>query len=85
MTLEHTPAANFVLRYSTKLNLPAMVQSAAALLSNAAEKMDIFQPRSPISIASAAIYMASQVRYLEFWVNIGHVNKIVFYKIRCPS
>ena len=41
--------------------LPIMVQRAATHIARKAVEMDIVAGRSPISVAAAAIYMASQV------------------------
>lgn len=43
------------------LGLPIMVQRAATHIARRAVEMDIVAGRSPISVAAAAIYMASQV------------------------
>lgn len=40
-----------------------MVQRAATHIARKAVEMDIVPGRSPISVAAAAIYMASQVEY----------------------
>lgn len=44
----------------TILDLPNMVQRAATHIARKAVEMDIVPGRSPISVAAAAIYMASQ-------------------------
>lgn len=41
--------------------LPNMVQRAATHIARKAVELDIVPGRSPISVAAAAIYMASQV------------------------
>jgi transcription initiation factor TFIIIB Brf1 subunit/transcription initiation factor TFIIB len=46
--------------------LPNMVQRAATHIARKAVELDIVPGRSPISVAAAAIYMASQVCYLTF-------------------
>ena len=42
------------------------VQRAASHIARKAVEMDIVAGKSPISVAAAAIYMASQVNYVEF-------------------
>ncbi len=48
-------------RFCSKLGLPSAVQNAATSIARVAVDMDIVPGRSPISVAAAAIYMASQV------------------------
>lgn len=43
------------------IDLPNVVQRAATHIARKAVEMDIVPGRSPISVAAAAIYMASQV------------------------
>jgi transcription initiation factor TFIIIB Brf1 subunit/transcription initiation factor TFIIB len=47
-----------------------MVQKAATHIARKAVELDIVPGRSPISVAAAAIYMASQVRI--FYIACGH-------------
>jgi len=53
--------ADFMSRFCANLDLPNMVQRAATHIARKAVEMDIVPGRSPISVAAAAIYMASQV------------------------
>lgn len=51
---------DFMSRFCSNLGLPKSVQNAATAIARKAVEMDIVPGRSPISIAAAAIYMASQ-------------------------
>jgi transcription initiation factor TFIIB len=52
--------ADFMSRFCSNLDLPNYVQRAATHIARKAVEMDIVPGRSPISVAAAAIYMASQ-------------------------
>ena len=47
-----------------------MVQRAATHIAKKAVEMDIVPGRSPISVAAAAIYMASQVNFVFIVITI---------------
>jgi transcription initiation factor TFIIB len=51
---------DFMPRFCSNLGLPNMVQRAATHIARKAVELDIVPGRSPISVAAAAIYMASQ-------------------------
>ncbi|MCL4121590.1 UNVERIFIED_CONTAM: hypothetical protein GTU68_055939, partial [Idotea baltica] len=51
---------DFMSRFCSNLNLPPKVQKAATHIARKAVDIDIVPGRSPISVAAAAIYMASQ-------------------------
>jgi len=51
---------DFMSRFCSTLTLPNSVQKAATSIARAAVDLDIVPGRSPISVAAAAIYMASQ-------------------------
>ncbi|XP_055898769.1 transcription initiation factor IIB-like isoform X1 [Biomphalaria glabrata] len=51
---------DFMSRFCSNLCLPASVQKAATHIARKAVEMDLVPGRSPISVAAAAIYMASQ-------------------------
>ena len=51
---------DFMNRFCGNLYLPRNVQRAAQHIANTAQELDIVSGRSPISVAAAAIYMASQ-------------------------
>ncbi|XP_063358826.1 transcription initiation factor IIB-like [Cydia amplana] len=52
--------ADFMSRFCSNLGLPNSVQRAATHIARKAGELDIVSGRSPISVAAAAIYMASQ-------------------------
>ncbi|XP_014253313.1 transcription initiation factor IIB [Cimex lectularius] len=54
---------DFMSRFCSNLGLSIMVQRAATHIARKAVEMDIVAGRSPISVAAAAIYMASQASY----------------------
>lgn len=47
-------------RFCSNLGLPKQVQMAATFIARKAVELDLVPGRSPISVAAAAIYMASQ-------------------------
>lgn len=51
---------DFMSRFCSNLGLPPSVQKAATHIARKAVDLDIVPGRSPISVAAAAIYMASQ-------------------------
>ncbi|XP_077986782.1 transcription initiation factor IIB-like [Glandiceps talaboti] len=51
---------DFMSRFCSKLGLPTHVQRAATHIARKAVEMDLVPGRSPISVAAAAIYLASQ-------------------------
>ena len=55
-----------------------MVQRAATHIAKKAVEMDIVPGRSPISVAAAAIYMASQVRYFDIFILLLVSNNIKY-------
>lgn len=73
--------ADFMSRFCSNLGLPNSVQRAATHIARKAGELDIVSGRSPISVAAAAIYMASQVRRQENEIIFRNVNNID-YKIR---
>lgn len=52
---------DFMSRFCSNLGLPPSAQKAATHIARKAVDLDIVPGRSPISVAAAAIYMASQV------------------------
>jgi len=52
--------ADFMSRFCSNLGLPPNVQKAATHIARKAVDLDLVPGRSPISVAAAAIYMASQ-------------------------
>lgn len=67
--------ADFMSRFCSNLGLPNSVQRAATHIARKAGELDIVSGRSPISVAAAAIYMASQVSY------ILHNNYVKFKEV----
>lgn len=57
---------DFMSRFCSNLGLPTSVQKAATHIARKAVDIDIVPGRSPISVAAAAIYMASQVSLCVF-------------------
>lgn len=53
-------SGDFMSRFCANLGLPTSVQKAATHIARKAAEMDLVPGRSPISVAAAAIYMASQ-------------------------
>ncbi|KAK7580220.1 hypothetical protein V9T40_000849 [Parthenolecanium corni] len=51
---------DFMSRFCSKLGISHLIQRAATHIARQAEEMDVAAGKSPISIAAAAIYMASQ-------------------------
>lgn len=51
---------DFMSRFCSNLGLPKQVQMAATYIARKAVELDLVPGRSPISVAAAAIYMASQ-------------------------
>ncbi|KAF7993641.1 hypothetical protein HCN44_010236 [Aphidius gifuensis] len=59
-SVELITTGDFMSRFCSSLGLKNMVQRAAAHIAKKAGDIDIVPGRSPISVAAAAIYMASQ-------------------------
>lgn len=60
ISVDSTTSGDFMARFGSNLELPYKVQRVATDIAEQAVKMDIVSGRSPISVAAAAIYMASQ-------------------------
>ncbi|CAD5223827.1 unnamed protein product [Bursaphelenchus okinawaensis] len=58
--LEQITSADFMSRFCGNLGLTIQIQAAATRIAKKAVDLDLVAGRSPISIAAAAIYMASQ-------------------------
>lgn len=56
----HVDSADFMSRFCSRLGLPPPVQRVATHIAAKARELSITDGRNPISIAAAAIYMASQ-------------------------
>lgn len=53
-------SGDFMSRFCSNLGLPGVVQRAATQIARRAVDLDLVSGRSPISVAAASIYMASQ-------------------------
>ncbi|XP_065576627.1 transcription initiation factor IIB-like [Artemia franciscana] len=60
ITLNLITPGDFIARFCNNLGLPYSVQRSAHHIAEKAMELDIVPGRSPISVAAAAIYMASQ-------------------------
>ncbi|XP_026691619.2 transcription initiation factor IIB-like isoform X2 [Ciona intestinalis] len=58
--VEVITSGDFMSRFCSNLNLPPYVQRGATHIARKAVEKDLVAGRSPISVAAAAIYMASQ-------------------------
>ncbi|KAI6221556.1 Glycosyl transferase and Zinc finger and Transcription factor TFIIB domain containing protein [Aphelenchoides besseyi] len=58
--LDQITSADFMSRFCGDLELPIAIQTAATRIARTAVELDLVAGQSPISIAAAAIYMASQ-------------------------
>ncbi|XP_035908658.1 transcription initiation factor IIB-like [Anopheles stephensi] len=59
-SLDLITSDDFMSRFCTNLRLPMVVQQSATHIAQTAYQLDIVSGLSPISVAAAAIYMASQ-------------------------
>lgn len=67
-SVELITTGDFMSRFCSNLGLPNTVQKAATAIARAAVDLDIVPGRSPISVAAAAIYMASQVTSKQLFI-----------------
>lgn len=75
---------DFMSRFCSNLGLPNMVQRAATHIARKAVEIDIVPGRSPISVAAAAIYMASQVRGIMMTLHSA-IKQALFYLLFYPT
>lgn len=75
---------DFMSRFCSNLGLPNMVQRAATHIARKAVEVDIVPGRSPISVAAAAIYMASQVRGIMVTLHSA-IKQALFYLLFYPT
>lgn len=75
---------DFMSRFCSNLGLPNMVQRAATHIARKAVEIDIVPGRSPISVAAAAIYMASQVRGIMMTLHSA-IKRALFYLLFYPT
>lgn len=76
---------DFMSRFCSNLGLPNMVQRAATHIAKKAVEIDIVPGRSPISVAAAAIYMASQVYSMKLKEFLPIYIFIIFMDLFCYS
>lgn len=60
-SVELITTGDFMSRFCSNLSLSSAIQRAASHIARKAVELDIVPGRSPISVAAAAIYMASQL------------------------
>lgn len=58
--VELITSGDFMSRFCSHLGFPTSIQRAATHIAKKANELDIVSGRSPVSVAAAAIYMASQ-------------------------
>ncbi|CAG0890528.1 unnamed protein product [Darwinula stevensoni] len=66
---------DFMPRFCKNLRLDVMVQRAATHIARKAIELDIVPGRSPISVAAAAIYMASQVNIIKAFLKSNSASE----------
>ena len=64
--VEIITAGDYMNRFCSTLSLTRDIQRAATIIAKRAEDLDLVLGRSPISVAAAAIYMASQVIFINY-------------------
>lgn len=69
--VEVITTGDFMSRFCANLQLPNAVQRAATHIARKTSELNIISGRSPISVAAAAIYMASQVRSFKRKLNFS--------------
>ncbi|KAL5012463.1 hypothetical protein ScPMuIL_011014 [Solemya velum] len=74
---------DFMSRFCSNLNLPHSVQKAATSIAKKAVEKDLVPGRSPVSVAAAAIYMASQAsEHRKSQKEIGDIAGVAEVTIR---
>lgn len=81
---------DFMSRFCSNLGLPKQVQMAATFIARKAVELDLVPGRSPISVAAAAIYMASQAsaekktqKGKKNYMTTNHTNGKMHHKSQC--
>ena len=64
--VEIITTGDFMNRFCGTLGLARDIQRAATTIAKRAVDLDLVPGRSPISVAAAAIFMASQVIYISY-------------------
>lgn len=76
-------SADFMSRFCSNLQLPPDVKNAATFIAKRAVELDLVGGRSPISLAAAAIYMASQASAIKKTArDIGEIAGVAEVTIR---
>jgi len=76
-------SADFMARFCCSLSLPKQVQMAAVHIAKKAVDLDLVGGRSPLSLAAAAIYMASQASDVRKTAKeIGEITGVAEVTIR---
>lgn len=75
---------DFMSRFCSNLGLPKQVQMAATFIARKAVELDLVPGRSPISVAAAAIYMASQAS-AEKKTQKGTIKRILQLSLIIPD
>ena len=78
--VEIITTGDFMHRFCGTLSLCKEVQKAATCIAKKAVDLDIVPGRSPISVAAAAIYMASQVKLMINSVNRFRHHAFFYFK-----
>ncbi|XP_023243860.1 transcription initiation factor IIB-like [Centruroides sculpturatus] len=82
-SVDFTTTGDFMSRFCSNLGLPASVQTAATHIARKAIEIDIVSGRSPVSVAAAAIYMASQAsEHKKTQKEIGDIAGVAAITIR---
>lgn len=82
-SVELITTADFMSRFCANLDLPNSIQRAATHIARKAVELDIVPGRSPISVAAAAIYMASQAsEHKKTHKEIGDIAGVADVTIR---
>ncbi|XP_064649387.1 transcription initiation factor IIB-like [Lineus longissimus] len=82
-SVELITTGDFMSRFCSNLNLPQSVQKAATHIARKAMDLDLVSGRSPISVAAAAIYMASQAsEHKKAPKDIGEIAGVAEVTIR---
>lgn len=76
---------DFMSRFCSNLVLPSTVQKAATRIAKKAVELDLVPGRSPVSVAAAAIYLASQAseeKFKKSQKDIGDIAGVADVTIR---
>ncbi|ODM92775.1 Transcription initiation factor IIB, partial [Orchesella cincta] len=83
ISVEAIKTGDVMSRFCSHLGLPNSVMKAATAIAKTAEELGIVTGRSPLSVAAAAIYMASQAsKCKRSQKDIGDVAGVVVVTVR---